>query len=233
MQFGTIQEQYKYRMIIPFWKKFIEYQYNYLFPKPEPIETKEDYYNNKYPKENLTYVRQETDGQYQVDLRNFITENDNSIPTVEGITDDDKALKGLSYVYKNITYIPDKTEYKLNEYWAYPYQTLKHKKGDCEDGAILLYNILLKSGIPYWKLRLTAGFVKLNGSKVGHAYLNYYCEDSDKWVVLDWCYWPNLMAIKDRADYKDEEKYLDVWFSWNQKYCFSKGLNSEAKKLLN
>jgi hypothetical protein len=41
------------------------------------------------------------------------------------------------------------------------------------------------------------------------------------------------MAIKDRVDYKDEEKYLDVWFSWNQKYCFSKGLNSEAKKMLN
>lgn len=192
----------------------------------------EDEFNNKYPQVDLTYNRIERDNHYQVDLRNFIFEYDTLTPTVEGKTDDEKALNGLKWVIKNIKYVIDKTEYGFDEFWAYHYQTLRHKKGDCEDGAILLYNILLKSGVPYWKLRLSAGWVKQNNIKIGHAYLTYYCEETKKWVILDWCYWPNELPINQRKDYKDEENYLDVWFSWNQKYCFTKGLNSQAKKLL-
>jgi len=121
----------------------------------------------------------------------------------------------------------------MDEYWAYAYQTLYHKRGDCEDGAILLNNILIKSGIPYWKLRLSCGFVDFAGNLIGHAYLNYYCEETNKWVVLDWCYWPNILPINERIDYKNEQKYKEVWFSWNKYYCYSEGLNKEAKKLVN
>jgi hypothetical protein len=199
-------------------------------------ESKEDYYNNKYPKVDLTYKRIETDGEYQVDLRNFIGEYDKNIPIIYGCDDDEKAFNGLQWIKNNIKYIEDNSfnTYKTNEYWAYTYQTLKHKAGDCEDGAILLYNILLRSGIPYWKLRISAGFV-INSSikkKIGHCYLTYYCEDDDTWKVLDWCWHSNDLEICDRKDYKNEEGYGDVWFSWNQKYCFSKGLNTEAKRLL-
>jgi len=200
-------------------------------------EIKEEYYNNKYPQVNLTYKRIETDGIYQIDLRNFINPNDFSIPLVSGITDDEIALKGLKWVMNNIKYKMDSSNetYKTSEYWAYPYQTLIHKAGDCEDGAILLYNILLKSGIPYWKLRLTAGFVKnpTTNKKEGHCYLTYYCQEEDKWVILDWCWFPNTLEIKERKEYKEEENYLDVWFSWNMKYCFTEGLNKDAKHLLN
>ena len=188
--------------------------------------------NNKYPKSDITYRRTESDGLYHLDLRLFINQNDYKLPVIEGESDDEKALNGLAWVIKNITYISDKTLYNLNEYWAMAYQTLKHKKGDCEDGAILLYNILLKSGIPYWKLRLSAGYVRVGNKKEGHCWLSYYCEAQDKWVILDWCYWPNLKLIEERENYKDETKYLDVWFSWNKKYCFTKGLNTQAKKLL-
>lgn len=205
---------------------------NLLLKKNLTVNPKEEYFNNKYPKVNLTYSRYEFDGDYKVDIRNFIQPFDAEIPTVEGSTDDEKALKGLLWVLENIKYVADQLEYSKAEFWSYAYQTLSHKKGDCEDGAILLYNILLKSGIPYWKLRLSAGWVNLNKKKVGHAYLTYYCEASDKWVVLDWCYWPNKLIIENRADYKDESNYLDVWFSWNQKHCFSAGLNKKAKEMV-
>ena len=198
--------------------------------KQNPLEEE---FNNKYPKVNLTYKRVEYDDVYKIDLRNFIQENDASLPKVKGDTDDEKALNGLLWVIGHIKYTDDRKEYKNTEFWAYAYQTLKHKKGDCEDGAILLHNILLRSGVPYWKLRLTAGWVKLDGKKVGHAYLTYYCESQNKWVVLDWCYWQNGIKIEERPDYKDEENYLEVWFSWNKKYCFTKGLNSKAKVLIN
>lgn len=208
--------------------KFIDLIKQYFCGK-NPLE---DEFNDKYPKADLTYKRIEEDNVYQVDLRDFIFERDSLIPIVEGQTDDEKALNGLKWIIKNIKYNTDASEYKTVEFWAYPYQTLKHKKGDCEDGAILLYNILLRSGIPYWKLRLSAGWVKQGNGKVGHAYLTYYCEELGYWVLLDWCYWPNELPINQRKDYKDEENYYDVWFSWNQKYCFTKGLNTEAKKLL-
>jgi predicted transglutaminase-like cysteine proteinase len=191
---------------------------------------KEDYYNNKYPKLDLTYFRVETDGNYSVDIRNFFNLNDKTIPIVTGKNDDEKALNGLKWVIKNITYTKDTSfdTYKVNEYWAYAYQTLKHKKGDCEDGAILLANILIKSGIPYWKVRLNAG--EVNGG--GHAYVVYYCEEKDRWVVLDWCYWENTLPINERKDYKEETNYFGVWFSWNTLYCFSTGLNTQAKEFL-
>lgn len=192
------------------------------YPNP-----KEEELNNKYPKKDIQY-RVTHDKTYLIDVRNFIQEYDSTIPSVSGKTDDEKALNGLKFVKNNIKYTKDKSQYGLNEYWCYAYQTWKNKKGDCEDGAILLYNILLKSGIPYWKLRLSAGDV-VDG---GHAYLTYYCEEQDKWVILDWCYYPNNKKIKDRKHYKDDEKYGNVWFSWNQKYAYTKGLNTKAKRLL-
>lgn len=202
-----------------------------LCPKIEK-NPKEDYFNNKYPKRNLTYHREELDGHYEIDLRNFIQPYDHRLPKLKSETDDEKALEALNWVIKNIKYVSDSSGYNKAEFWAYSYQTLQHEFGDCEDGAILLYNILLSAGVPYWKLRLSAGWVKSGASKEGHAYLTYYCEESDKWVVLDWCYWPNKAKIKDRPDYKDEGNYLSVWFSWNQKYCFSAGLNTSAKELI-
>lgn len=196
---------------------------------PNPFQ---DFYDNKYPKVDLTYRRTESDGQYQIDLRNFIQEKDATLPKIDGETDDEKALNALAWVIQKIRYNADTSEYKTGEYWAYAYQTLKHKKGDCEDGAILLHNILLKNGVPYWKLRLTAGYVKQGKEKIGHAYLTYFVESLKKWIILDWCYWPNLDPFEKRKDYKDEENYLDVWFSWNQKYCYTEGLNKKAKELL-
>ena len=133
---------------------------------------------------------------------------------------------------KNFKYVGDKETAGMNEFWQFSYESLQTKKGDCEDGAILLHNILLAAGIPYWKLRLSAGWVQTGNKKGGHAYLTYYSEENDKWVILDWCYWPNLKAIIDRPDYKDEPKYLDIWFSWNKKFCYTKGLNEHASELL-
>lgn len=198
----------------------------------------EDYWNNKYPKINVTYERRETDGVYYIDPRNYFTPYDNDIPVVIGTTSDDKALNAINKVRQIVSYTPDKSEYGFEEYWAYAYQTLKRKKGDCEDGAILLANIMLKSGVPYWRIRLVAGSV--NGG--GHCYVTYCRETDNQFVVLDWCYWPNALPVKDRKLHSEEQNYSDasknygIWFSWNQKYCFGKAqtmtsMPEEFKKL--
>jgi len=199
---------------------------NLFKKKVEPVTvippvTLEDQLNNKYPKTDMTYTRSETDGDYSIDVRDFFMVNDSSLPLIKGDTDDEKALNCLIWVIKNITYTPDKKEYGMDEYWAFPYQTLKRKKGDCEDGAILLANLMIKSGIPYYKIRISAGDVDDGkGNKGGHCYVTYYCEEKGYWVLCDWCYWQNLDPINKRKNYKDETYYKSTWFSWNQKYCF-------------
>jgi hypothetical protein len=186
----------------------------------------EEYLTNKIPKENRYYLRYETDGEYSIDVRNFFMVNDSRIPVVYGPTNDVKALESLRWVRKNIIYTPDDSSstYKKSEYWAYPYQTLRHKKGDCEDGAIVIANIMVKSGIPYYRVRICAGSV--NGG--GHAYCVYCRETDNEWVVMDWCYWANDLTVDKRKTHKQEQNYFDnernfyVWFSWDLKNCYAK-----------
>lgn len=190
-------------------------------PKPEPMES---HYNNKYPKQEITYEIQETDGEYEIDVRNFFQYHDHNLPSLGGTSNDDKALRCLLWVMGQITYTPDKETYGFSEYWAFPWQTLKRKKGDCEDGAILLANLLMKAGIPYWRIRLNAGDV--NGG--GHCYVTYCRESDNQFVVLDWCYWPSKKPIAERPTHEQERNYNDkarnfyIWFSWNELYSFGK-----------
>lgn len=218
-------------------KKISELLYSCPVSTSSTTETrKEKYYNNKYPKKDIVYQGQpipNSNTRVSIDLRDFFNEYDSEVKKVvkelniSRSSDDEKALQCLLWVIKNIKYTEDYTK-GHTEFWQFPFETLHYKTGDCEDGAILLANMLLISGIPYWKIRLSAG--KVSGG--AYAYLTYYCEDSAKWVILDWCYKINKNAIKNRTDYKDESNYSTVWMSWNQKYSFTKGLNSEAKKLL-
>ena len=108
--------------------------------KPEPME---EYYADKYPKADIDYIVHATDGNYNIDVRNFFQYHDYKLPTVTG-SNDEKALKALLWVMENVKYVHDKEAYGFDEYWAFPWQTLKRKVGDCEDGMILILNILAK-----------------------------------------------------------------------------------------
>ena len=120
----------------------------------------------------------------------------------------------------------------IHEYWSFSYQTLKRENGDCEDGAILLYDVLRKSGIPAWKLRVNVGFVKGDEGNQGHAWLSYYVESQfwitkrdDKWVYLDWCYHPDKETnVKDRLGRGDDRSYDPIIdFSFNEDFTWSLG----------
>lgn len=192
----------------------------------------EYYWNNKYEKATVTYSGRNIPkhGNYKLDVRNFFTNPlaaelqeiiktftppDPTKPTCH----DQLALECLSWVIDNINYVSDKSEFGLNEFWCYPSETLHVRKGDCDDQAILLANLMEASEIPNWKTRLTAGEVE----EGGHAYVTYYCGENDQWVALDCTYYPTKKPINQRPDYKDSRIYKDVWFSWNRKYAFFGG----------
>ena len=268
----------------------------------------ESYYNNKYPKRNITFPKIELDRKdvyssksitlYNVDIRTILNSKSFRLPMINtpnskenGIMSSainylerktgfdidrdgdiglpgnsiDKqnqiALNGLRWVIDNIQWtqlndsgeiIPDsglwsyhRMRYALkqpvkeievrvlaSENWSFSYQTLERKNGDCEDGAILLYDILRKSGIPAWKLRLNAGFMNDGG---GHCWLSYYVESQfwknkrdDKWVILDWCDYRDIKAnretkVEERPRYSELKEYAAIDFSWNEDYTWSFG----------
>ena len=202
----------------------------------EKASIQENYWNNKYPSKIIKYLRHETDGSYEIDVRNFFQIYDGSLPKVSGKSHDEIAINALKWVISHIKYTSDKTTYGFNEYWAYPYQTLKRKKGDCDDGSILLANIMVSSGIPYWKVRVNAGNVydKRGNPAGGHCYVTYYCDKAKRWVAMDWCFFPNLTMPWARQDYKNSRMYGngEVWFSFNQKYAFTKS-TTDAHKMKN
>lgn len=182
--------------------------------------------NSKYPKKVITYTGRyiPNHGSLKIDVRGFLInpacKEIQFAKAWKDLPDDEKALNCLKWVIDNVKYTPDKTEFGLDEYWAYPQELLFTKHGDCDDGSILLANLMEIAGIPYFKIRLTAGMTPDGG----HAYVTYYCEESKKWVNLDWCYYDSKKPINERGDYKDEKKYGEVWFSWNRHYCFQKGV---------
>jgi len=172
----------------------------------------EEYWNNKIKKSTVYYYARRNESPQNV--LEFFNKNNKKIETITGSTNDVIAKKCLIWVHKNIKYTQKKDKENNGEYWQYANETNQYKTGDCEDGAILMANMMLKSGVPYWRIRINAGDVKGGG----HAYVTYLKEKDNKWYVMDWCYWYN----SNGKLWKEAEKYFGIWFSFNNKYAFKK-----------
>lgn len=198
------------------------------FSPPDP---REKYWNTKYPAaEDLLYecryiqLHDGTRKNCAVDPRIFfqpyagaLTSLANSIVmNANAKTNDEKALAILIWVQTNIEYKTDMVVEGIDEYWQFWYETLLLRSGDCEDGHILIANLLLAAGIPYWRVWLTAGWVKDGG----HCYCDYIRESDDEPVVMDWCYEKSQLPVAARPQRKDMLDYLQNWFSWNLKIVF-------------
>lgn len=174
------------------------------------------YWYNKYPKKSSYSFGQV--GR----IKRFCKENNDKVPIVTGDSNDKKAANALLRVQRKIRYV---TESK--EQWQYANETIALEQGDCEDGAILLYNMMVASGIPSWRIRLNCGEVQHPTAKgtIGHAYVTYLAEKDNQWYILDWCYWPTeSKGLQLR--WSDGKKYFGIWFSWNQDFVW---LNPEYK----
>lgn len=217
------------------YSKFISYLYEKLPKNREEISRSEilkDYYNKKYPCEPIFYNGRTLPGsqkRFKVDVRNFFTLNDETLKNIikslriTPMDDNQKALTCLRYIIENIPYKTDTSNYSLGEFWCMPYETLEKGVGDCEDTGILLANLLMLSGIPNWKIRVNAGYVfePISKKQCGHAYVTFFDEENEKWVILDTCFHQNLKKIVDREEYKKNKMYQDVWFSFNSTHAFA------------
>jgi len=96
---------------------------------------------------------------------------------------DSKVYKIEKWVRDNVRYHSDNKQFNMNERWTLPMETLQRRKGDCEDGAILIMSFAVTAGIPADRLRLYAPIVTSNGM---HASVAYRRESDDQWVWVEW-----------------------------------------------
>lgn len=150
----------------------------------------------------------------------------NSIPN--HAAHDDQVRAVLQAVRNAVEYVGDGELWDMNEYWSTAEETLTARKGDCEDGAILMYVLCRLKGVPENRLMLFAGDVAnpWNKSTVGHCWLGYRPDLYPlNFVFLDWCYYydPNtidrreLFYIHNQTIYGSKsQKYKTIWFAFNE-----------------
>jgi transglutaminase-like putative cysteine protease len=199
-------------------------------PAPEPPpkvivndkydgKTREEWWTTRFPEQPVLYRAQDGNAR---DVRNFIFEHSYILDQVidnyklRGASDDETALKCCLFVQDNIRYVGDEEARGQVEYWQNSEDTITRGTGDCEDGAILMKSLTQCAGVPDWKVKIVAGMVKGGG----HAYCTYI-RDNDTQCVLDWCYWPNRLPVDDRKQFKDEENYYEIWFSFNNDHSYA------------
>ena len=172
---------------------------------------KDIWYRLDWRKPNYESVRTFLEEQLPVARKLYVTGH---LPRLNG-TQDDKVRAGLRWVKHNITYEIDSKRFGVAEKWQTIQETLDFGKGDCEDGAILLYCILYVNRVNRLQFKLVAGDVKGGG----HCWLEYMPNESfpesgdlGDWYTMDWCYWYTSTRFQNRIK-KDPEKYLNDWWS--------------------
>jgi len=126
---------------------------------------------------------------------------------------DDRMFAIFRFVYSQYNYISDDKNWETPEHWSSlkeSYET-KNKRGDCEDGAIAMFVLARKSGMPENRIKVVAGDV-LGG---GHCWVLYSSNDANDYA-LDWCYWADLRDFADRPDFWSLDGYYcgdEIWFA--------------------
>ena len=144
-------------------------------------------------------------------LSEGLAELSEELPVFPGEPDDSKARACLSWVKGKMEYVGDPTTWGMTERWQTPKESILSGKGDCEDGAVLLYALMRKNGFTDDQMFLTCGNVEGGG----HCYLVYVSNKNAVHYVLDWCYWPkDSLRVKygENANYFFGEK---EWFRFN------------------
>lgn len=194
----------------------------------------EAYWHAKHPVKNIVYRGRPLPGggSYEMDVRNFLWPQDcvlQKIVAQAGLlnaTIDATAWACQKFVVDNIKYVADKKALKADEYWLFAPETWVRRRGDCEDGAILIASLLLNTLPPqaYWRVRLVAGWVqdKPDTRSYGHCYVAYCRTTDNEWVTLDWCFYQDSnVLVHNKPLLKNRGQYGDAWFSTTCDFAYS------------
>lgn len=97
--------------------------------------------------------------------------------------DDVKVYKIERWVSQKIKYQGDKEQFNMDRL-TLPMETLQRRRGDCEDGAVLLMHMAVTAGVPRERIRLYAPIATRGGGL--HASVAYQREKDNVWVWMEW-----------------------------------------------
>ncbi|MDM8564396.1 transglutaminase-like domain-containing protein [Candidatus Halobeggiatoa sp. HSG11] len=208
------------------------------------------FWNNKWRQSPITYTGRALRGSTErivCDVKCFITPNDTILDEIirdyrlRKSTHNDTAHAVQKFVVNFLDYVGDDDASECPEFWLFPFETLQSGVGDCEDGAILIASLMLKAGIPAYRIKVAAGYVQASPTapQGGHAYCVYLADRSygnQDWVVLDWCYYedsriaPEDKPLARRGGYRG--CYKDIWFTFNNEFSWNQSsLEIDARRI--
>lgn len=203
------------------------------------MKSQKAYWNNKWRKKSVIYsgrALRHTSQTINVDVRNFIIENDDLLQEIvknknlKKKTFNETAHACQKFVVEFLRYAYDSQNNYCEEFWQFPFETIASRFGDCEDGAILMASLMINAGIPNWRVKVAAGTVKPQPTAPlgGHAYCIFLADREDgtmEWEIHDWCYYEDSKIptgskpLAKDGGYKNT--YIDVWFTFNNQYAWS------------
>lgn len=135
-------------------------------------------------------------------------------------TRDERQQAVFEYVRKEIEYVTEGNprrwyypqpflKYKF-DFWQLPRETVKWRKGDCEDVSILLCTMMRMVGVPPSDVRVVLGLVRSDGGVGGHAWIEFKL--GDEWYALEsTCPWCNYIRKSVYYDLFNPEVW--AWFN--------------------
>lgn len=132
-----------------------------------------------------------------------------------GDSDEEKVYKIEQWVIKNIQYVSDIKNYKQDEYWAYPTETLAKMSGDCEDGNFLIISLALNAGVDPSRLIFYGGRVFVSDGSLelgGHGWAGFERDLDEEIVPVDFCYYPTSDEFSERKTLEENLRYWDTMF---------------------
>lgn len=191
-----------------------------------------DGWQNRYPKIIKIYTSQQGRGKkadVRSDVRSFVHADDWAIKALVNsvVLPTDAETSRVAKIHRwacyALKYVTDDREYGSSEFWAMPDVTIARQRGDCDDMAHVIASMLLNAGVDPRRVRVNAGWVSTgDGKKGGHAWVTYLRESDNQWVALDACFYadPHDSIDSYKTQNQVADKYLEVWFSWNNLHCW-------------
>lgn len=203
------------------------------------MEDLKEYWNNKWEKKSVIYLGRalrRSSEEICVDVRNFICIYDDILKQIvdkyslRKETFNETAHACQKFIVDSIVYKDDEENSYCEEYWQFPFETIASGIGDCEDGAILMASLMIVAGIPNWRVKVVAGTVQPEETAPtgGHAYCIYLADRNQgmDWEIHDWCYYEDSdIPTGSKPLSKDggyNGVYKDIWFTFNNEFCWSK-----------
>jgi len=92
---------------------------------------------------------------------------------------------------------------------------------NCDDHGLLIASLCRMCGIPAYRIKVAAGNVITSAGKGGHAYAIYLADDNE-WYTLDSTFYPRESKLNFLTKPQNQnERYSDIWFTFNDLWCWA------------